>query len=220
MTGDPAPDVTGIDFGKCPLATAVYGKAFREGSKLDDGSRALADALVVVTEYPGGYVPEKLAAKRITIKDCAFDSRTVDVTYGQKIEVVNHDAKGFYAPVLSSSPTPAVMIPPPNGDPIFLYPEKPGFGVIADRMSSPLTADVYTLLQPLHTVSDLSGHFRIDGIPVGPSKISARLRTINHDVTKAIEVHDGVVERIDLVLDYKNVPIAKVDAGPNKPNLR
>ncbi|MEO8874506.1 MAG: carboxypeptidase-like regulatory domain-containing protein [Polyangiaceae bacterium] len=222
VTGDPPTD-TKVDVGKCPAAASIYGKAFREGAKLEDGSRALADALVAVTEYPGGYVQEKLAARRVSIHDCAFETRTIDMTFGQKLEVANRDAKGFYAPVLSLSPTPAVMVPPPNGDPISLYPEKPGYGTVSDRMGSPLYADVYVLLQPLHAVSDLSGHFRIDGVPVGKSKLSARLRTINNDASKAIEVHDGVVERIDLVLNFdKNTAPTSVkpDAGPIKPNIR
>jgi len=222
VTGDPPADVPDIDTSRCPDAKQIYGKAFRTGAKLDDGSLTLADALIVVTEYPGGFIAEKSQSKNVVIAGCAFDKRTIDMTFGQKLEIVNHDPKGFYAPVLSNMSMPAVMIPAPNGDPITIYPEKPGYARVTDRLGSALAGDLYTFQQPLHTVSDVSGHFRIDGIPVGSSKVSARLRTINNNVTKPIEIHDGVVARIDLVLAYKAgaVTAAAADAGAGKPNLR
>lgn len=223
VKGDPAPPTTGLDFHKCPQAEAVYGKTFREGATLADGSRQLGDALVVITGYSGAYIPEKNPARRIDIKDCAYQTRTIDLTYGQKLEIANHDAKGFYAPQLDAWPTAALMVPPPNGDPISLYPTKPGFSTLSDRLGGPLNGDVYTLLQPLHTVSDTSGHYRIDGIPIGKVNLNVRLRAINHDVTKEVEIHDGVVEHADVVLEYKTPPPAPKppgDAGPPKPNLR
>lgn len=220
VKGDPAPSAN-LDLSRCPQAANVYGKTFREGATLSDGSRQLADALVVITGYQGAYIPERAPSKTLEIRDCAFASRTVDLTYGQKLLVANKDAKMVYAPVLDAFPTAAVMVPAPNADPITLYPEKPGFSTLSDRMGSPLTADVYVLLQPLHAVSDTSGHYRLDGIPVGKVDLNVRLRTINHDVTKPIEIHDGVVEHADVVLEYRT-PTAKpqADAGPRKPNLR
>jgi hypothetical protein len=222
VIGDPPADVPDIDTSRCADAKQIYGKAFRTGAKLDDGSLALADVLIVVTEYPGGFIAEKSQTKNVVIAGCAFDKRTIDMTFGQKLLVVNHDPKGFYAPVLSNMEMPAVMIPAPNGDPITIYPDKPGYSRITDRLGSALAGDLYTLQQPLHTVSDVSGHYRIDGIPVGKSKVNARLRTINNNVTKPIDVHDGVVERVDLVLTYKApaTASASADAGATKPNLR
>jgi hypothetical protein len=122
--------------------------------------------------------------------------------------------------VLSNMNMPAVMIPAPNGDPITIYPDKPGYARITDRMGSPLTGDLYTFQQPLHTVSDASGHYRIDGIPVGNSKINVRLRTINNNVTKPLTIKDGVVEHVDIVLTYKASAPPPADTTPAKPNLR
>ncbi len=220
VKGDPAPSAN-LDLSRCPQTASVYGKTFREGATLSDGSRQLADALVVITGYQGAYIPERQPSKTLDIHDCAYATRTVDLTYGQKLLIANKDAKMVYAPVLDAFPTMAVMVPAPNADPITLYPEKPGFSTLSDRMGSPLTADVYVLLQPLHAVSDTSGHYRIDGIPIGKVDLNVRLRAINHDVTKPVEIHDGVVEKMDVVVEYKT-PIVKptVDARPRKPNLR
>jgi hypothetical protein len=227
VTGDPAPDVPDIDTTRCPDAKQIYGKAFRTGAKLDDGSLALADTLVVVTEYSGGFIAEKSQAKRVVIAGCAFDKRTIDVTFGQKLEIVNHDPKGFYGPVLSNMSMPAVMIPAPNGDPITIYPNRTGYARVTDRMGSALSADLYTFQQPLHTVTDANGHYRIDGVPVGTAKVNAlsmpmaRLRS-NNNVSKPIEIHDGVVSHVDLVLAFKpgTIPTSGADAGSTKPNLR
>jgi hypothetical protein len=223
VLGDPPPDVPDIDTSRCADAKQIYGKAFRTGAKLDDGSFALADALVVVTEYAGGFIAEKSPVKLVTIAGCAYDKRTIDVTFGQKLQIVNHDAKGFYAPVLSNMNMPAVMIPAPNGDPITIYPDKPGFAHVTDRMGSPLAADLYVFQQPLHTVTDTSGHYRIDGIPVGNAKVNAlsmamaRLRS-KSNVVKPIEIHDGVVAHVDLVLTFKPgaIPAAPVDSAAIK----
>ena len=220
VKGDPAP-ASSVDVSRCPQTASIYGKTFREGATLADGSRQLPDALVVITGYQGAYIPERAPSKTLEIRDCAFATRTVDLTYGQKLLVANKDAKTVYAPVLDAFPTMAVMVPAPNADPITLYPEKPGFSTMSDRMGSPLSADVYVLLQPLHAVSDTSGHYRIDGIPVGKVDLNVRLRAINHDVTKPVEIHDGVVDHVDVVLEYKTpIDRARVDAGPRKPNLR
>jgi hypothetical protein len=223
VTGDPAPDVEigpDVQVARCPDAKQIYGKAFRTGAKLEDGSFVLPDALVIVTEYSGGFIAEKSETKLVTIAGCAFDKRTIDMTFGQKLQIVNHDPKGFYAPVLSNMNMPAVMIPAPNGDPITIYPDKPGYARITDRMGSPLTGDLYTFQQPLHTVSDASGHYRIDGIPVGNSKINVRLRTINNNVTKPLTIKDGVVEHVDIVLTYKASAPTPADTTAAKPNLR
>ncbi len=220
VKGDPSPSLK-VDTSRCPEAAAMYGKLFREGATQSDGSRQLPDALVVVTGYSGAFLPEREPAKTLTIEKCSYGTLTVDLTFGQKLLVVNKDPKGFYAPYLASSTNTAVMVPPPNGEPITIYPEKPGFTTLLDRMGSPATADVYTMLQPLHTVSDDNGHYRLDHVPVGKLTLNVRLRAINHDVSQPVEIADGVVTHADIVLDYK-APAAssQVDAGSHKGNLR
>ncbi len=211
VTGDPSPPVEGLDFSRCPdpeHAKAFYGRAFRDGPPRPDGSRPLADAIVVVTGYSGAYIPEGKESKLVTIKDCAFSTRTVDLTFGQRIDVQSFDEKGLYGPELASSPMPALMVPPPRGGaPIAVFPKKPGYTTLYDRLGHKyMVADVYVLGQPLHTVTDEQGHYRIDGIPVGKLDVNVRLKAINHDVTKSVEIVAGVVKQVDLNLEYRTLP--------------
>src|SRR5262249_48820238 len=71
VLGEPAKSVD-TSFGKCPAGEAMYGKTFREGAPLQDGSRPLADAIVVVTGYEGYIVAERRAEKAISIDECAY----------------------------------------------------------------------------------------------------------------------------------------------------
>jgi len=213
VLGDPAP-ATPADFSKCPEGERTYGKAFREGAALADGRRPLADALVVVTGYEGFVVPEQREAKEVTIEGCAYTARTIDVTFGQRIDLRNKD-KRLYAPELASSPMPALMVAPPNGDAIKLYPRRPGYTSLIERMGpSFVQADVYTLLQPLHTVSGLDGHYRLDGVPVGTMTVNVRLRAINRDVSRSVRITAGVVARADVTLEHRAADAgAPADAG-------
>ena len=224
VIGDPAPP-SGLDFSKCPQAEKVYAKAFREGAPLPDGSRPLADALVVVTGYSGAYVPEKEEAKSVVIEDCAFSPRTLDLTFGQRVEIANKTMGKMFGPELSNHPLAALMLTPFNGDPVKIWPASPGFAQIRDKMGHEfLTLDVYTMLQPLHTVTKLDGTYRIDGIPIGKLEVHARLRAINNDVSKPVEIRQNVVSRVDLVMEYRS-PSADAgtgsagDAGP-KPRIK
>ena len=165
VTGDAPVTVQGQDFSRCPEAEAVYGKSFREGPPRGDGARPLTDALVVITGYSGYMVPERRAKKAISIEHCAYSTRVVDLTFGQVLQVYNRDPK-MHAPQIADHAMPALMVASPGGDPVEVYPTKPGFTVLIDKMSGAwMAAEVYTLPQPLHAVTDREGHFRIDGVP-------------------------------------------------------
>ncbi len=213
VKGEPAPDVQ-ADFSKCPSGVKTYGKLFREGAPNEAGLRPLGDAVVGVTGYSGYYIPETREAKLVTIEDCAFTQRTIDLTYGQRLDIANK-TNVMFAPALSGFTTPALMIAPPNADPVHLYPPKPGYYTMSDRFEGVyLKADVYVVLHPLHAVSDLAGHYRIDGIPA-KTKLSvfARLASIGEAATE-IEVLPNVVAKADLTLTYASPK----DAGaPPKP---
>jgi hypothetical protein len=214
IDGPPSPDARppARDFGTCDDARKLQAKLFREGAAGPDGARALADAIVVVTGYSGFYVPERNEAAHIGIKGCAFDARTVAMTFGQRLEVKS-DAPDMWAPSLMQAPAAALMVTPPgspNADPVRLYPNRPGYFTLVDRLKHGYArADVYALLQPLHAVTDPSGHYRIDGVPVGKVTIAADLGAIDTAASKEIEVRQGVVEQVDLVIHY-----APKDAGP------
>lgn len=208
VTGEPAPEIKDRDFHKCPAAAKAYGHLFREGAPVPSGGRALADALVGVTGYSGFYVPERNEARKVTIEECALTPHTIDVTFGQRLEIANKSAL-LFAPVLEGVFSPALMVATPNGDPVKIYPQKPGYFPVKDKLGNDfLTGDVYVLMHPLHAVSGLDGHYRIDGLPVGKVNIFTRLRVIG-ETAKPVEVLAGVVSRVDLSLTY-----APKDAGP------
>src|SRR6185369_7757655 len=123
VTGEPAPVVMGKNFDRCPAAADVYTKAFREGPALPNGSRVLADAVLGVTGYAGFIVAEKSPSKSISIKNCAFSQRSIDMTFGQALEVKNEGGGPvtLFAPDFENQASPAIMIATPGGDPIKLY---------------------------------------------------------------------------------------------------
>ncbi len=216
VDGPPAPDRKGYDYGKCSEAKSVYGKLFREGSvAAADGSRSLADAIVAVTGYTGFYIPERNGAASVVINDCAFSTKTVAMTFGQRLEITS-TSNEIWAPTLSQVYSPALMVVNSHTEPVKLYPPKPGYFTLVDTTQAHPYAyvDVYAMLQPLHTVSAADGHFRIDGVPVGKMKINARLAAIGREASADIEILKGVVQHADLVLHYvPRVDSAQVDGG-------
>jgi hypothetical protein len=213
VKGEPAPDVQ-ADFSKCATGVKTYGKLFREGPPSESGLRTLSDAFVGVTGYSGYYIPETRPAKLATLEDCAFTKRTIDLTYGQRLEIANKTPVMF-APALSGFNAPALMVAPPGGDPVKLYPPKPGYYTISDRFEGVyLKADVYVVLHPLHDVSDGVGHYRIDGIPAKTKlNVFTRLATVGETAAE-IEVLPGVVAKRDLVLTYATPKDAGAPARP------
>jgi hypothetical protein len=232
LTGDPSPDTKGRDYAKCPAGEATYRKLFREGAPSADGSRPLPDVLVAVTGYSGSFLPEQKRDRMATIEDCALSARTIDMTVGQRLTVVNKTPTKIFAPAFMQTPTPSVMMATPGGEPVNLYPPGPGVYTLYDRFGSGstyLTGEVYVLPQPLHAVTNMEGHYRIDGVPVGKLVVNARLGVIERQTSKPVEVKADLVQTVDLVIAYKAPappppptaspsPASSASAAP--PNLR
>jgi hypothetical protein len=221
VTGPAAPTLP-VDATKCPAALDTYGKLFREGPALPNGSRPLADAVVVVVGYTGHYLPERGEAKAVTIgTNCAYPSRTVTVTYGQRVDVSNESTL-LFAPIIDQDEMPAVMVAPPlqKGDPVKLYPRKAGYFTISDQMQPFVHEDLYVFRHPLHTVTGLDGHYRIDGVPVGSLKIGVHHPGAGADAESPVEIVAGVVQRVDLTVTYAPPKQPKrADAGHPQPYL-
>lgn len=220
VTGDAAPPTMGVSFDGCPDAAKVYGKQFREGAALPDGRRPLADAMVGITGYSGFYVPEGKESQKITIESCAYSQRTIVLTLGQALDVQNLTGD-IYAPELENEPAPALMMAAPKSDPVRLYPSKIGRYRVIERTSHKwIEADLFVIGHPLHAVTDLTGHYRIDGVPVGKLKVGAIHPYIvssadggqQDDVSKEIDVQPGVIAKVDLVIPYAKI-------APRPPSL-
>lgn len=215
VRGPDAPDVPDVSSPLCPAAMDTYGKLFRAGPSRADGLRPLADVLVVVTGYEGYYIPEKDRAARVTITaGCAYPTRTIDMTFGQWLEVSNDSTQPF-APYLEYVVQGAVRIAPPKqaGDPAKVYPPRAGHFVMRDRMQPYVREDVWVFRHPLHAVTDLAGHFRIDGVPTGALKVGAELVPIESKTSADVQVRENVVQNVELVLTYAPKPARVVDAG-------
>jgi hypothetical protein len=215
VTGPAAPDVK-LDATKCPAALDMYGKLFREGTpKEPGGARWLADAVVVAFGYTGFYLPEKNDGVKVAISErCAYPTRTLAVTYGQRLDIVNR-SKLLFAPAIDRDLTPALMVAPPqeSGDPVRLYPRRAGRFVLLDRMEPFVREDLYVFRHPLHTVTDTTGHFRMDGLPVGKLTLGVHHPAMDADAEAPVEIVAGTVQRVDLSLSYKARPAPAFDGG-------
>lgn len=219
VVGPPSPPVHVADTGKCPAALDMYGKLFREGTPATpNGPRALADAVVVATGWGKGFfIPEKKDAARVTVgANCTYPTRTLAITYGQRLEVTNKSDL-LFAPIIDQDPMPAVMVAPPKeaGDPVKLYPEKAGFFTMSDRMQPFVKEDLYVFRHPLHAVSDKDGHYRIDGIPVGSVTIGAAHAELSAKEKTTVEIKENVVAHADLTLAYKPAAAGPANRAPD-----
>jgi hypothetical protein len=204
VTGPQAPDIR-LDAQACPAAIDTYGKLFRSAPSADpEAPRALADAVVVVVGYTGAYVPERQEAVRVTIgANCAYPTRSIAMTFGQRLEVVNQSTVPF-APQIEKEFSPAVMMAPPKaaGEAIKIYPRRAEYSALTDRMAPFMHEDLYVLRQPLHAVTDLAGHYRIDGVPVGKLTVGVRHPGVRAETEAPVEVAANVVRKVDVTLHY------------------
>ena len=211
VVGDPAP-VTPGDFSRCPDAEKTWGHAFREGPPGPNGARPLADALVVVTGYRGFHLGETRDAVETRIEGCAYTTRTLTLTFGQRLDVKNL-SKEFWTPVLEPQRSVVVMMAPPNGDAVRIYPKTPGHHLLTDRDRHYAVVDVYAFLHPLHTSSSLTGYYRIDNLPIGKVRVSSTHPQIGTNAEADLVVAAGVVHKVDLVIKNVNKDAGAPAAG-------
>jgi len=217
IAGDPAPEVPLTLPASCTGAERTYGRLFREGE-----NRAAADVLIAVTGYRA-YIPVRGQAVTVTIKDCAFSARTFSMTFGQHMEVENLDETNSYIPVLQGSRFTAFSVAVPKGregkpiksDPVRLYPHRVGQYELADNMNRPwMSADVFVLKYPTHTVTGIDGRFRLEGIPVGDVQVDALLPSADLSESKKITISAGKTTELDLVLRFDQ----KTNRGKTRPH--
>jgi hypothetical protein len=194
MKGDPPPDAVAEFPSECSKGAAVYGKMFRAGP-----SGELADALVAVTGYEG-FVPPTYPAVKVSIAGCAFDRRTIPMTFGQRLEISNEDAVTSYMPYLDGSAFRAVMVAVPRGAPLTLTPHGPGQFLLRDAMKRAfLLADVIVLKYATHASTGVDGRYEISGIPAGKARLDVLLPILRKVKGQDVELKEGVNE-IDVEL--------------------
>lgn len=210
VQGDAAPDqpeVLAKIEAKCAPARAVYGKLFREG----DG-RTLADVLVAATGYKG-YLPARSPVHLVHAKGCAWQSRTIALMFGQRLDVKSDDGRP-YLPQLLGAGMASQMVAVPGGDAVRLYASKPGRYVLTDSLYPFMFADVLVVKYPTTTVTGLDGKYRLDGIPAGKVKISAFLPMIMQSSSQEVTIKSGETANVDLVLTFDRAKYEKERPKP------
>ncbi len=200
IKGDSAPKtalIGGVE-PRCEMAEPMFGRLFREGP-----GRTLADVLVTVTEYEG-YVPVPTGQETVVVRGegCAWDRRTIALTFGQRIGVVAADRRP-YVPDLIGQKSLAELFAMPGADPIYLVPAAPGQYALQDSMRLYSRSDVFVLAYATHDVTGLDGVYEITGVPVGKVKVGAYFPATNGASERVIELEAGKTAEVDLEIEYK-----------------
>ncbi|HEX4337986.1 MAG TPA: hypothetical protein VH062_18885 [Polyangiaceae bacterium] len=199
VSGDHSPDqadvLAQIPAGKCDDARAFYGKLFREGV-----GRELGDVLVAVTEYKG-FVPATGDTTLITARGCAFPSRTIAMTFGQRLDVKNRSSETFI-PLLRGAPQAALVVALPGGDPVQLFPPRPGEFLLEDQTHTFATAHVFVLKYPTFAVTGLDGVFEIKDIPAGDVLVNAYLPSTGGRASSHVNIVAGDTATLDLTIPF------------------
>lgn len=209
--GDPPPDrpkVLAQIPAKCAAARGFYSKLFREGP-----GGTLADAMVAVTGYHG-FVPATQPVRTIVGRNCAWQSRTIALTFGQRLDVKNRGSKP-YLPRLAGGPRGVLMVAVPGGSPIQLYPERPGHYQLVDDVFHFMAADVLVVKYPTFSVTGLDGKYEIDGIPVGDVTVTAFLPATMQKAERRVTVKVGRTTTVNLAIPYHAARDAGVKPAPS-----
>lgn len=197
VSGDPPPEVPlpGLPPGKCEDGKAFYGKLFREGP-----GRTLGDVLVAVTEYHG-FLPASGPVKTVTVQGCAFESRTIALVFGQRLEVKNRGGEAI-VPELKGAAQAALIVALPGGDAVKLFPPRVGRYELVDSVHEFMRADVFVLKFPTVAVTGMDGKFEISGIPAGDVTVSAYLPALKKTVNQRLKIGAGETASVDLTIPF------------------
>lgn len=198
ITGDKSPalpSVLGKMDANCTTSRSMFGTVFREGA-----DRTLADVLVAVTEYDG-FVPAKGTDAVVTGEGCAWASRTVAMTFGQKVVVRGADNRP-YVPEILGQPAPAQLFVLPTAPPVELVPRRPGRFKLVDSMRLFNVAELFVLPYATVDVTDLDGKFEISGVPVGKVKVNALLPQTGSVAGQEVTVEAGKTVELSFELSF------------------
>lgn len=215
MEGDPAvaqAELAARIANDCSDAHKTYDLVFREGP-----GRRVADVFVGVTGYQGA-PGEKRGPTPVLARGCAWDRRTYGLTPEQHLAIKSVDQRP-YVPKLFGANTGASLVAVPGGDAVPVYPKGPGLYVLADQMRNYIQATVLVVKFPTFDVTGLDGKFRILDVPVGESKISAFLPTVNLSVDQTVKVTKRTTTRVELKLRFDAAAYAaQAAAAVARPN--
>jgi len=193
---------------KCAAARPFYAKVFREGE-----GRALADALVSVTGYHE-YIPAKEPAQRFVAKNCTFETRTIALTLGQRIEVVSGDNEAYVPELMGGERGMAQIVATPGGQVAStLYPTKPGSFVLIDNLRLFMTAEVLVLKYATIDVTGVDGRYRISGLPPGDLRLAAFLPATGGTVERTVKIEPDKTTTLDVEIPFDAAAYARALAA-------
>jgi hypothetical protein len=199
VSGDPAPSVPAmlqkLPAGSCPQAHELHARLFREGP-----GRTLGDVLVTVTEYQG-YLPPRSESIRVEARGCAFGSRILAMTFGQRLDVYNLDDRA-YMPRLLGTPSYALRVAMPGGSPVPVFTPKPGQYMLVEQTRDYMRADLYVLSYPTFYVTAPDGKFEISGLPVGNVKVSVYAPAFGKIVEQRVDITEGGSAELNVELAF------------------
>jgi hypothetical protein len=199
VTGDAAPRVPAmlqkLPQGTCAEAHALHEHLFREGS-----GRTLSDVLVTVTEYQG-YLPPRDEAVRVEAKGCAYGSRILAMTFGQRLDVYNLDNQA-YMPRLLGTPSYALRVAMPGGSPVPVFAPKPGQYILTEQTRDYMRSDLFVLGYPTFYVTSPDGTFEIGRLPVGKAKVTAYAPAFGKIAEQQVEIANGVSTTVAFELAF------------------
>ena len=197
--------------GTCPNAHELHRKLYRQGV-----DRTLADVLVAVTEY-AGYLPARGEALRVEAKGCAFGSRVLAITFGQRVDVFNLDGQG-YMPRLVGTPSYALRVAMPGGAPVPLFAPKPGQYLLMEQTRDYMRSDLFVLSYPTFAVTALDSRFEIGGIPAGNVKVTAYSPALGKIVEQRVDVVAGAPVELTLNIAFSEPEYReRLKAAPSIP---
>ncbi len=204
-TGDHAPsrpEVLKKMEESCTTSKSLFGKLFREGKE-----RQLADVLVAVTGYEG-YVPVKTVNVPVKAEGCAWNTRTVAMTFGQRLTIDGLDNRP-YVPEIFGQSTLAQLFVLPTAPNVELVPRRAGRFKLVDSMRLFNVAELFVLAYSTVDVTGADGKFEISGIPVGKVKVNALLPQTGAVALREITIEEGKVAELDFELAFDKLSYAK-----------
>jgi hypothetical protein len=198
ITGDEAPhrpDVVAKIPKDCLRARTVYERVFREGV-----GRAAVDVLVSATGYSQVLPP---AAETVVVgaQGCAWNSRTVALSFGQSIEVESQDDRD-YLPELLGNPLGAQFVAPKGRRGLPIKPRAAGRYVLTDSFRPFMAAEVFVLNYSTTAVTGLDGSYVIARVPPGKLTVTAFQPQILKTAEKALEVEAGRTYEVDFDIAF------------------
>ncbi len=198
--------------GRCKVAADTYAHHFRVAS---DGG--LGDAIVAVTGFEK-YVEPEGEAVSTKIQGCAYSTRTLVLTFGQRLEISNLDDES-YVPHLYGAQNPVQMVAVPHGPPVKIYPRAIGRFKLADDMRRPwMEAEVLVFKFATHAITSPAGTYRVARVPPGQVTVGAwhpkLSKSFAPQATRDVTVVAGKTTTVDLEIVLAPSPSASGSARP------